>query len=44
MCEEGEMHRRDHTPEQANYRWRNQYGVIKANLAKRLKELEEENA
>lgn len=30
--------------EQTFYRWRNQYGGLKANDAKRLKELERENA
>ena len=30
--------------EQTYYRWRNQYGGMKANDAKRLKELEGENA
>ena len=29
---------------QTYYRWRNQYGVMKADGAKRLKELEKENA
>jgi putative transposase len=30
--------------EQTFHRWRNQYGGMKANQAKRLKELEQENA
>jgi transposase-like protein len=30
--------------EQTYYRWRNQYGGMKADDAKRLKELEKENA
>lgn len=30
--------------EQTYYRWRNQYGGMKADEAKRLKELEQENA
>ena len=30
--------------EQTYYRWRNQYGGMKASEARRLKELEEENA
>ncbi len=30
--------------EQTFYRWRNQYGGLKADEAKRLKELEKENA
>ena len=30
--------------EQTYYRWRNQYGGLKANDAKRLKELEKQNA
>jgi len=29
--------------EQSYYRWRNQYGVLKAEEAKRLKELEKQN-
>jgi len=31
-------------PEQTYYRWRNQYGGMKTDEAKRLKELEKENA
>ena len=30
--------------EQTCYRWRNQYGGLKADVAKRLKELEKQNA
>jgi len=31
-------------PSRRNYRWRNQYGGLKADDAKRLKELEKQNA
>ena len=36
--------RQEEISEQTYYRWRNQYGGMKAEDAKRLKELESENA
>jgi len=35
---------RNSTSEQTYYRWRNQYGGLRADDAKRLKELEKENS
>ena len=32
-----------YTPEQTYYRWRKEYGGLKVDQAKRLKELEQEN-
>ena len=39
----GEICQRLEVAEQTYYRWRNQYGGMKADEAKRLKELEREN-
>jgi len=39
----GEICQRLEVVEQTYYRWRNQYGGMKADEAKRLKELEKEN-
>jgi putative transposase len=39
----GEICQRLEVAEQTYYRWRNQYGGMKADEAKRLKELEKEN-
>jgi transposase-like protein len=40
----GQVCQRIEVSEQTFHRWRNQYGGMKANEAKRLKELEQENA
>lgn len=40
----GEVCQKLEVSEQTYYRWRNQYGGMKAEEAKRLKELEQENA
>jgi putative transposase len=40
----GEVVRQLEVSEQTYYRWRNQYGGMKADDAKRLRELEKENA
>jgi putative transposase len=40
----GQVCQRLEVSEQTFYRWRNQYGGMKAEEAKRLKELEQENA
>jgi transposase-like protein len=40
----GEVCRRIGVSEQSYYRWRREYGGLKLNQAKRLKELEQENA
>ena len=40
----GEVCRQIGVSEQSYYRWRNEYGGLKVNQARRLKELEQENA
>jgi len=40
----GEVCRRIGISEQSYYRWRKEYGGLKVNQARRLKELEQENA
>ena len=40
----GEVCRRIGVSEQTNYRWRKEYGGLKVDQAKRLKDLEAENA